>query len=283
MEALCAAGVPLIAECGVHGGWVLAEAYQTRLTGLSPAEIQAIFLGIPSKQLDQLGLGKSLEGARAKLMAALPILHQHDAAFVRERIYVDGTPWARSNRPEEDVSYLSLLHEAVWQMRQVRMTYEASDDLPTERVIHPLGLVAKSGAWYVVALRDGEMRTYRISRIKAAEMLDAPTQRPAHFDLAAYWQQSVKAMITDVPRVAFELRAKAEIVQDLYGARHWVRVVQVKPADETGWCRVALTYEHFDQACRYVLGYAADVEVIAPQELRRAVAALARATAQVNQ
>ena len=100
-------------------GWVLAEAYQTRLTGLSPTEIQAIFLGATSKQLDQLGLGKSLEGARTKLMAALPILHQHDAAFVRERIYVDGTPWVRTNQPEEDASYLPLLHEAVWQMFRV--------------------------------------------------------------------------------------------------------------------------------------------------------------------
>ena len=40
MEALCAAGVPLYAEHGPNGGWVLPEAYRTDLPGLTEAEVQ---------------------------------------------------------------------------------------------------------------------------------------------------------------------------------------------------------------------------------------------------
>ena len=87
-------------------------------------------------------------------------------------------------------------------------------------------------------------------------------------------------MVTNIPRESFELRAKAEVIPELYGGRRWVRVVKVEPADEAGWCWVALTYEHFDQACRYVLGHDTEVEVIAPEEMRRTVAELAADVAQ---
>ena len=49
MEALSTAGVPVIAERGVGGGWSLLEAYQTNLTGLTETEIQAVFLTKPAR------------------------------------------------------------------------------------------------------------------------------------------------------------------------------------------------------------------------------------------
>jgi predicted DNA-binding transcriptional regulator YafY len=35
MDALCSAGVPVVAERGNGGGWGLMEAYKTNLTGLN--------------------------------------------------------------------------------------------------------------------------------------------------------------------------------------------------------------------------------------------------------
>src|SRR5213082_4057158 len=56
MEALSTAGVPVVAERGAGGGWSLLEAYQTNLTGLTEAEIQALFLTGPARLLADLGL-----------------------------------------------------------------------------------------------------------------------------------------------------------------------------------------------------------------------------------
>ena len=279
MEALCAAGVPLMAERGANGGWVLESSYQTNLTGLSSTEIQALFLNNPTKQLSDLGLFKSLEAARTKLLAALPATHQRDAAFARERIYVDGAPWTRSTRPQDDISNLSTLQEAIWAERQVHMTYESGEGPTTERVIHPLGLVVKSGVWYLVAVREGELRTYRISRIKAATITDQPTTRPAGFDLAAYWQQSVKAMTADIPRTPFVVRAKADRLQSLYGAGRWVRVTHAAPPEADGWARVEMTYEDLHEACQFVLGFGPNLVVLEPDALRAAVGQMARKVA----
>src|SRR5262250_3386801 len=57
MEALGAAGIPVIAERGAGGGWRLLEEYRTNLTGLNAAEIQALFLTKPPRLLADLGLG----------------------------------------------------------------------------------------------------------------------------------------------------------------------------------------------------------------------------------
>src|SRR5215475_13046883 len=63
MEALSGSGVPVVAERGVGGGWSLIAEYQTRLTGLSPAEIQSLFLARPPKLLADLGLKREAEAA----------------------------------------------------------------------------------------------------------------------------------------------------------------------------------------------------------------------------
>ena len=64
---------------------------------------------------------------------------------------------------------------------------DVSFDRPPVTDIEPFGLVLKAGIWYVVARRDGALRTYRISWILAAACLDETFERPADFDLAAYW------------------------------------------------------------------------------------------------
>src|ERR1700712_3732807 len=90
MDALGAAGIPVYGERGSGGGWLLSEGYQTNLTGLNEAEIQALFLATPPHLLAELGLRQAAEGALIKLLAALPALARHDAEFARQHIHVDG-------------------------------------------------------------------------------------------------------------------------------------------------------------------------------------------------
>ena len=72
MEALSGAGVPVVAERGVGGGWSLLGEYRTNLTGLNEAEIQTLLLHQTLALLADLKLEKAAEGALLKLLAALP-------------------------------------------------------------------------------------------------------------------------------------------------------------------------------------------------------------------
>src|SRR6476620_1213078 len=93
LEALCMAGVPVVAERGPGGGCALLDGYRTNLTGLSDPEMRALFLSSLSSPLGDLGLNKAGESAMQKLTAALPDLRRAGLDRVRQRIHLDTAEW----------------------------------------------------------------------------------------------------------------------------------------------------------------------------------------------
>lgn len=94
MEALSMAGVPVYAQRGAGGGWMLPDDYRTQVTGLSETEIQALFTGRPERVLSDLGLADAGQGAALKLLAAIPAAGRSNAERMLERIHIDA-PTAR--------------------------------------------------------------------------------------------------------------------------------------------------------------------------------------------
>jgi predicted DNA-binding transcriptional regulator YafY len=273
MEALGMAGVPVTAERGMHGGWMLMEGYETNLTGLNETEIQALFLTRPTRLLADLSLDKASDAALLKLSAALPPVFRHDADYARQRIYVDVMGW---NRAEETVPALHTLQEAVWQERKVSFTYGHGDACAGERLVDPLGLVAKGSVWYLVAAIDGDMRSYRVSRIQDARMLDEPAERPRSFDLAAFWEESSAKFKSHLPKYSATLRVSPKALPRLpYGGR-FARVEHVGAPGEDGWVRVAMRFQFEEEACEYVLSFGTQVEILEPVELRAKVVEMAK-------
>ena len=145
--AIIAAGIPVYSERGTGGGWSLVEGYRSNLTGLTEAEVQALFLTRPAGLLADLGLDKASTAGLIKLQASLPLPHQRDATFAQERIYVDLTGW---NNAKEAVPVLPTLLQAVWNERKVQISYQRGECDAVERILDPLGLVLKAGTWYLV-------------------------------------------------------------------------------------------------------------------------------------
>ncbi|HLH62877.1 MAG TPA: YafY family protein [Ktedonobacteraceae bacterium] len=273
MEALGAAGVPVVAERGTGGGWRLMEPYSTNLTGLSEAEIQALFVTGPARLLADLGLRQASEAALIKLLAALPSLARSNASSVRNRIHIDARSWSSQ---EEAIPYLPTLQNAIWQERRVQLAYRRSDDTCVERLVDPLGLVAKGSVWYFVAAVEGEPRTYRVSRVQDARITDEPFIRPADFDLAAYWEQSSSDFKANLPRYPATLRVDPAILAYMRTAGRYARITSTEPPEADGWVRVAMLFEGEHNACEYVLSFGAQVIVVEPQELREKVIEVAK-------
>lgn len=273
MEALSVSGVPVSAERGAGGGIVLPETFRTNLTGLNSTEIQALFLGRPMHLLNDLGLHQASEAALIKLQAVLPTLSRYNAEYVRQRIYVDVAGWQRPG--EERLAFLPLLQEAIWQERKVCLSYQREDKF-VERTIDPLGLVAKGRIWYLVAAVEGETRTYRISRIQQASILDEACIRPADFDLAGYWKQSTADFVANIPRYVVSVRMAQSMLARVLHAGRFIQVEQLSSPDESGWIAARITFEIRDEACGYLLSFGASIEILEPQELREQVISMAR-------
>lgn len=272
MDALSGAGIPVYAERGSSGGWALIEEYRTNLTGLSPAEIQALFLTRPSKLLADLGLEKASNAALIKLRAALPAMHRDTAEYARQRIYVDPTGWGQS---VDSIQYLHLVQQAVWQERKLRFTYKSGDCDAVERLVDPLGLVAKGSVWYLVAAVDGDIRSYRVTRIQDGAVMDEPCARPEGFDLAAHWEQSTAAFKAHLPGYQATVRVAPDVFMRMRYAGRFARIEQVGEPEADGWRTIAMRFQFEAEAVEYVLSFGTQIEAIEPPDLRDKVIAAA--------
>lgn len=265
MDALSSAGIPVVAERGKGGGWGLLEHYQTTLTGLNLAEIQALFLPRPTHVLADLGWSQAFEAALLKLLAALPAANRQQVEAMGQRIHVDPTGW---HRWKEEMLSFPVLQTAVWQERQVFLSYERGNGKRVERLVNPLGLVAKGSVWYLVAAVEKEVRSYRISRVQQAVLTDSPCIHPVGFNLADYWQRSLVEFKANLPCYRVRVRVVSEAISWLRYAGYFAQIEQIDAPDSDGWIPVTLRFDVEKAACAYVLGFGAQMEVIEPLELR---------------
>jgi predicted DNA-binding transcriptional regulator YafY len=268
LEALGAAGIPIYSQPGRGGGVGMLESYRTDLTGLSLGEAELLPLLGLGDALTSMGLRSSLAQTETKILAALPPAQRERAEDMRRRIHVDLSAWWHGT---EAVDELETLTQATFTSRRVRIRYmRPGRDRPVERTLDPLGLVLKSGVWYVVAAADGsaEPRTYRASRVLSVDVLDEQFDPPDGFDLAAFWS----ARSTEFERTGTSyqcvVRATPHATQALRG--------DTEPPDEP-WTSFGLTFGTKEHAIRRLLSFGPDVTVEEPADLRRDIAEVATA------
>ena len=271
VDHLSAAGVPVTATRGAAGGFELLDGWRTRLTGLTPHEAQAMFLAGAPSAAEQLGLGEAAESAQLKLLAALPPQWQADARRVGSRLHLDPVGWYRS---ADRAEHLDAVAQAVWTDRRLRIRYEGWKGV-SDRVIEPLGLVQKAGAWYVVARSNKQMRTFRLSGIQQLEVRPGKFARPRNFDLPKHWAASIERFEAGIYRGTATLRVTARGLQRLKG---WSAAVAEAAdrtqtiADAAGWSEVTIPIESVDYAALELLRLGSEAEVLKPIELRKLVA-----------
>jgi predicted DNA-binding transcriptional regulator YafY len=274
IEELSAAGVPVRAARGAAGGFELMEGWRTRLTGLTPAEAQAMIMAGAPGPAAQLGLGAAAASAQLKMLAALPPEWQADARRVGARFHLDPVGWYRR---EEQLDYLPAVADAVWNEKRLRIRYESWKSV-VDRRVEPLGLVLKAGAWYLVATSGTkEPRTYRLSNILALHPTGASFKRPAAFDLACYWNESIARFEAGLYRGTATVRASKLGLSRLRSSSAAVaEAIDRAPRkrDKDGWTQVAIPIESVEHAAAEILKAGAECEVVEPPELRKRMAGI---------
>ncbi|HEY6511186.1 MAG TPA: YafY family protein [Burkholderiaceae bacterium] len=276
IDSLSAAGVPVYGDRGRSGGFQLRAGWRTQLTGLTTDEARALLMtGLPGPA-KALGLGEAAASAHLKLLAALPADWRGDAERVGARFHLDPMDWFRGAAPAD---HLRVVAEGVWGERRLRLRYESWTAV-SERVVDPLGLVLKGGAWYLVARQRREPRTFRVAAIEAAELLDERFVRPPKFDLAAFWGESTRRFEEGVYRDFATLEVSPLGLERLCGfspvvAQAAQRTVAVP--DARGWRQVTVPIESVEHASRQMLRLGAEAVVLEPAALRDALRASAQA------
>lgn len=151
MDALSNAGIPIVSDRGKEGGWRLLDNFRSKLSGLNIDDIKSLFLFPSGKLLEDLGLNIQALDTRQKLLAAIPGTFRDEAQAIWERIHIDSSTWRQS---KEKVHALKTVQQAVWESKKLKILYEQADGEQKERLIEPLGLVAKGNRWYLVASRN---------------------------------------------------------------------------------------------------------------------------------
>ena len=269
LDALSSAGVPVHAERGVSGGIVLADGYRKALTQFSEDELRALFIS-GDNPLADIGLSDKLPLALAKLVGALPDAQRRAVEMARHRIYLDPRRWKQAAQPRE---HLATLRVAIWENRRVELHYKDQNRAQTQRVIEPLGLVAKAGVWYLVARSRTEMRTFRAERIINVKELDEYFERPADFDLVAFWREWAQKFEESFPTYSVLLRVQSAAVDDV--TAYWEsQVLESKARSES--VLVKIVFPTAEVAVHQLVAWGRKVEIVEPQDLRELVLQRAR-------
>lgn len=274
MDALSAAGIPVLAERGKHGGWRLVEQYRTKLTGLKDNELKTLFLSPSFQLLSDLGFTKDWKEARQKLLASLPNALQSQADDMWNRVHIDTDTWRQSS---QELSALSNLQQAIWEERKIKMEYEKANQETSERIVEPLGLVAKGRTWYLIALSKGEIRNFRVSRIKFTVMTDQVFARPQDFNLAEYWNQSKQTFVQNLPFYDVDVEVSPAIIPRLTFTGRFAQVLHTGTPNEDGWIPVKLSFDTKQEAESYVLGFGNQIRIKHPVSLIDSITKMAGA------
>lgn len=275
IDELSAADVPVYADRGPGGGFQLLDGYRTRLTGLSPAEAETLFLaGLPGPAAE-LGLADLLATAQLKLTAALPERARAGARKVAQRFHLDPVDWFRS---ADAARLLPEIAKAVWNETCVDIGYKRGAGAVGRR-LKPLGLVLKAGTWYVVAGVGEQTRTYRVANILDLATTDEGFERPKDFDLVRFWTTSTRAYEIGLYRANALLRLSPQGLARLDVMGTTVQQAareSAGPPEKDGWVHATIPIESIDQAAVDLLRLGTDAEVLKPVALRRRLAKAAR-------
>ncbi|MFJ8578529.1 helix-turn-helix transcriptional regulator [Micromonospora sp. NPDC093277] len=178
IAALQGAGVPIWAEMGRTGGYVIDRALTLPPVNLTPGEAVAMALAL--RGLRGTPFAAAAGAALRKLVAVMPAAAVAEAHRLADRVHLIG------DGPATPVP--AAVADAVAAGRVLRLTYADRAGTGSTRDVEPLGYLGNARHWYLLAwcrLRDG-LRCFRTDRIRSVHPLAETVTRelcPADLDI----------------------------------------------------------------------------------------------------
>jgi predicted DNA-binding transcriptional regulator YafY len=184
---------------------------------------------------------------------------------LRRRLVIDSRWWWH----EAGEPNLEALQAAVWEDRVIESEYQTWDGDTKAVRLEAYGLAAKAGLWYFVGRRDGEWRTYRVSRFGAVRASGVFARDP-QFDLSTWWPAHASEFAGEMVGFRFSVGLPQSRVRYLRGIAPG-RVEVVGPWERPGWVRADLGVDSSLYAELVVLGLGRECVILDNPELAKAV------------
>lgn len=246
---------------------------------LSDDEALAVLLGLVAGRRAGLttATGTANETAAAKIRRVLPERLSHRLDAVLGSLAFTAPP-GEAIAPESTV--LLSIADAVNHHRPISIGYTAADGRRSERTLHPHGVVAHSGRWYVTAadLTTGEDRTFRLDRITGVRTVPGSFEPPAGLDPA---KRVLTGLATAPYRHEVTLRVQGTAEQIHTRLPAGVAIVEELPSPSSadpeteGWSRVELRVDRLGWLPAVLASLDRPFVIERPDELRGLVEALA--------
>ncbi|WP_306214336.1 helix-turn-helix transcriptional regulator [Actinoplanes sp. RD1] len=296
IEHLIDLEVPVESVRGRYGGYRLAPGFRMPPLMLTDEEALAVLLGLTTGPSGPSGLpagpsGPAAESAAAKVRRVLPRPLATRLEGLLATLEFTSPPSSSPPPPPSpslassssssplpppsspssspEAGLLLRLASAARDRRPVALDYTGREGRRSTRTLHPYGIVAHAGRWYVTGAdsASGEVRTFRLDRIAGAGVLAGTFEVPAGFSPAGQVTGGVAyrhevSVVVDGPAelVRRRLRVSGATVDDLGGER----------------ARVRLSAERLDWVPGVLAGLGLPFVVEHPDELRDHVRDLAR-------
>ena len=273
--------VPIESVRGRYGGYRLAPGFRMPPLMLSDDEALAVLLGLAAGRRAGLTTSAGVtasETAAAKIRRVLPTRVARRLDTVLESLaFTNASAFGEpvvADAPDAEV--LLTLADAVRHRRPVSIGYAARDGRSGVRTLHPYGIVAHAGRWYVTGAdpglgESGEDRTFRLDRIVHARTLPGSFEPPADLDPA---QRVVSGFANADYRHVVVLRIQGTLAQIRARLPATVAIVDEAP-DGEGRLRVEIHAESLDWLPPALASLDLPFAIERPDELRDLVLALA--------
>ncbi|MBN1845238.1 MAG: WYL domain-containing protein [Sedimentisphaerales bacterium] len=276
LEMLYQAGIPCYYD-DEQGGYRIDRQFFLPPVNLKLAEaISLLLVSRQARRTDGLPLHEAAQEAARKIECILPA---HIQEHCRQVLCHVTTRLAATARHEELEGIQALLQTAIRQHRKCDLSYISFHERKLIRTrLSPYHLHFCQRAWYVIghsSLHD-EIRTFKLGRIKACEMLSSRYVVDGRFRIEDYlgdaWSIIPEGRIYQV-RVRFDPQVAVNVAEVLWHRKQKITWY------EDGSLLYEVSVDGLGEITWWILGYGDHAEVLEPKALRQQIGRIARTMA----
>lgn len=248
IEALCAAGIPIVTEQGKGGGISIMEGYKIDSTLLSSEDIKAIFAGLK-------GLESVSDSSRYRLLMDKLSVENSEAAIVDDHIIIDLAAWDKSAVSGK----IDMIRTAIENREKISFRYYAPSG-ESFRVIEPYHVIFQWSGWYVWGFCETR-QDYRLFKLSRLFELKNTGEKHGERDVPPYkcerlWHLGGQITAT----VRFDASVKWRVL-DEYN-------IEIPKFNEDGGSEFSHTWSDKQSFFSFILSFGDKAEIISPPELR---------------